>query len=73
MTKLAQFKSAKALELAATNLVGTAGAGMGFVLAQQNGSLNAPTPQVSFLKGNHNPCSMLRPRLFRFRLVVFMP
>ena len=43
MTKLAQFKAAKAMELAAKNEGGTAGAGMGmgmgFVLAQQMGGL----------------------------------
>ncbi len=43
MTKLAQFKAAKAMELAAANEGGTAGAGMGmgmgFVLAQQMGTM----------------------------------
>lgn len=43
MTKLAQFKAAKAMEAAAKNEGGTAGAGMGmgmgFVLAQQMGGL----------------------------------
>ncbi|PIB39258.1 SPFH domain-containing protein [Maribacter sp. 4G9] len=43
MTKLSQFKAAKAMEAAAKNEGGTAGAGMGmgmgFVLAQQMGSM----------------------------------
>lgn len=43
MAKLSQFKAAKAMELAAKNEGGTAGAGMGmgmgFVLAQQMGSM----------------------------------
>ncbi|WP_367186941.1 SPFH domain-containing protein [Maribacter confluentis] len=43
MGKLAQFKAAKAMELAAKNEGGTAGAGMGmgmgFVLAQQMGGM----------------------------------
>ncbi|MGB5554873.1 MAG: SPFH domain-containing protein [Flavobacteriaceae bacterium] len=46
MTKLAQFKAAKAMELAAANEGGTAGAGMGmgmgFVLAQQMGNMMNP-------------------------------
>ena len=46
MTKLAQFKAAKAMELAAANEGGTAGAGMGmgmgFVLAQQMGGILNP-------------------------------
>ena len=46
MTKLAQFKAAKAMEAAAKNEGGTAGAGMGmgmgFVLAQQMGSMINP-------------------------------
>ncbi len=46
MTKLAQFKAAKAMEEAAKNEGGTAGAGMGmgmgFVLAQQMGSMMNP-------------------------------
>ncbi|PIF00749.1 MAG: antifreeze protein [Maribacter sp.] len=53
MTKLSQFKAAKAMEAAAKNEGGTAGAGMGmgmgFVLAQQMGSMmGQPTPQQSF-------------------------
>jgi len=53
MTKLAQFKAAKAMELAAANEGGTAGAGMGmgmgFVLAQQMGGLmNPQSPQQGF-------------------------
>lgn len=47
MTKLAQFKAAKAMEEAAKNEGGTAGAGMGmgmgFVLAQQMGSMMNPS------------------------------
>ncbi|MRI01366.1 DUF4339 domain-containing protein [Kriegella sp. EG-1] len=47
MTKLAQFKAAKAMEEAAKNEGGTAGAGMGmgmgFVLAQQMGNMMNPT------------------------------
>ncbi len=46
MTKLAQFKAAKAMEAAAKNEGGTAGAGMGmgmgFVLAQQMGGMLNP-------------------------------
>ncbi|WP_411029161.1 SPFH domain-containing protein [Spongiimicrobium sp. 3-5] len=46
MTKLSQFKAAKAMEAAAKNEGGTAGAGMGmgmgFVLAQQMGSMMNP-------------------------------
>lgn len=45
MSKLSQFKAAKAMEAAASNEGGTAGAGMGmgmgFVLAQQMGSMMA--------------------------------
>ncbi|MBD0779438.1 SPFH domain-containing protein [Maribacter sp. ANRC-HE7] len=53
MTKLAQFKAAKAMEAAAKNEGGTAGAGMGmgmgFVLAQQMGSMmGQPTSQQPF-------------------------
>lgn len=53
MTKLAQFKAAKAMEAAAKNEGGTAGAGMGmgmgFVLAQQMGSMmNPQAPQQVF-------------------------
>ncbi len=46
MSKLTQFKAAKAMEAAASNEGGTAGAGMGmgmgFVLAQQMGSMMSP-------------------------------
>ena len=49
MTKLAQFKAAKAMEAAAKNEGGTAGAGMGmgmgFVLAQQMGGMMNPQGQ----------------------------
>ena len=53
MTKLAQFKAAKAMEAAAKNEGGTAGAGMGmgmgFVLAQQmGGMMNPQAPQQGF-------------------------
>ncbi|GGG39747.1 antifreeze protein, type I [Croceivirga lutea] len=48
MQKLAQFKAAKAMELAAKNEGGTAGAGMGmgmgFVLAQQMGGMMGGSP-----------------------------
>lgn len=48
MQKLAQFKAAKAMELAAKNEGGTAGAGMGmgmgFVLAQQMGGMMGGNP-----------------------------
>ncbi len=48
MQKLAQFKAAKAMEAAAKNEGGTAGAGMGmgmgFVLAQQMGSMMGGVP-----------------------------
>ena len=51
MSKLAQFKAAKAMEAAAKNEGGTAGAGMGmgmgFVLAQQMGSLMNPAGNVA--------------------------
>ncbi len=54
MTKLSQFKAAKAMEAAAKNEGGTAGAGMGmgmgFVLAQQMGNMMNPQaaqPQVA--------------------------
>ena len=58
MTKLAQFKAAKAMELAAANEGGTAGAGMGmgmgFVLAQQMGNMmNPQAPQQAF--GSQSP------------------
>jgi membrane protease subunit (stomatin/prohibitin family) len=49
MTKLSQFKAAKAMEAAAKNEGGTAGAGMGmgmgFVLAQQMGSMMGQSAQ----------------------------
>ena len=49
MSKLAQFKAAKAMEAAAKNEGGTAGAGMGmgmgFVLAQQMGNMMNPAMQ----------------------------
>jgi len=49
MTKLSQFKAAKAMEAAAKNEGGTAGAGMGmgmgFVLAQQMGNMMNPQVQ----------------------------
>ena len=52
MGKLAQFKAAKAMELAAKNEGGTAGAGMGmgmgFVLAQQMGGLMGQTGTQPF-------------------------
>ena len=55
MQKLAQFKAAKAMEAAAKNEGGTAGAGMGmgmgFVLAQQMGNMMGGTmgqPQTGF-------------------------
>lgn len=53
MSKLAQFKAAKAMEEAAKNEGGTAGAGMGmgmgFVLAQQMGTMMNPhAPQQPF-------------------------
>ncbi|NAS12500.1 SPFH domain-containing protein [Poritiphilus flavus] len=56
MTKLSQFKAAKAMEAAAKNEGGTAGAGMGmgmgFVLAQQMGNMmSQPTAQQAFPPG----------------------
>ncbi len=56
MTKLSQFKAAKAMEAAAKNEGGTAGAGMGmgmgFVLAQQMGNMmSQPTSQQAFPSG----------------------
>ena len=53
MTKLSQFKAAKAMEAAAKNEGGTAGAGMGmgmgFVLAQQMGNMmSQPGAQQPF-------------------------
>ncbi|NQX77500.1 SPFH domain-containing protein [Gilvibacter sp.] len=51
LDKLAKFKAAKAIEAAAANEGGTAGAGMGmgmgFVLAQQMGSLMGTTGQAA--------------------------
>ncbi len=50
LNKLTKFKTAKAIEAAAANEGGTAGAGMGmgmgFVLAQQMGGMMAGTPQA---------------------------
>lgn len=55
MGKLAQFKAAKAMEAAAKNEGGTAGAGMGmgmgFVLAQQMGGLVSPAPVAGTAAG----------------------
>ncbi len=52
MTKLSQFKAAKAMEAAAKNEGGTAGAGMGmgmgFVLAQQMGNMMGQQPAQPF-------------------------
>ncbi|WP_297791799.1 SPFH domain-containing protein [uncultured Eudoraea sp.] len=52
MTKLSQFKAAKAMEAAAKNEGGTAGAGMGmgmgFVLAQQMGTMMGQPSQQPF-------------------------
>ncbi len=51
LDKLTKFKTAKAIEAAAANEGGTAGAGMGmgmgFVLAQQMGGMMAGTPQAN--------------------------
>ncbi|MGF1559065.1 MAG: SPFH domain-containing protein [Flavobacteriaceae bacterium] len=60
MTKLAQFKAAKAMEAAAKNEGGTAGAGMGmgmgFVLAQQMGNMMSPqAPQQAFGANTQQP------------------
>lgn len=60
MTKLAQFKAAKAMEAAAKNEGGTAGAGMGmgmgFVLAQQMGNIMSPqAPQQAFGANTQQP------------------
>ena len=60
MTKLAQFKAAKAMEAAAKNEGGTAGAGMGmgmgFVLAQQMGNMMSPqAPQQTFGANTQQP------------------
>ncbi len=56
MTKLAQFKAAKAMEAAAKNEGGTAGAGMGmgmgFVLAQQMGGMLNPQAQQQGFTGS---------------------
>jgi len=51
LDKLTKFKTAKAIEVAAANEGGTAGAGMGmgmgFVLAQQMGGMMTGTPQAN--------------------------
>jgi len=58
MTKLSQFKAAKAMEAAAKNEGGTAGAGMGmgmgFVLAQQMGSMMNPMAGQQVQAQNNN-------------------
>jgi membrane protease subunit (stomatin/prohibitin family) len=61
MTKLAQFKFVKAMELAATNLDSMAGAEMGFVLTQQNGSFNAPTLRSAFWRATTNLAACFAP------------
>ncbi|MGB5668570.1 MAG: SPFH domain-containing protein [Maribacter sp.] len=65
MTKLSQFKAAKAMEAAAKNEGGTAGAGMGmgmgFVLAQQMGNMmSQPGAQQPF-GGQTQPTAAIPP------------
>lgn len=64
MSKLSQFKAAKAMEAAASNEGGTAGAGMGmgmgFVLAQQMGSMIAQ-PQAAQPLQPHGPAASAPP------------
>ncbi|WP_340199507.1 SPFH domain-containing protein [Ascidiimonas sp. W6] len=59
MTKLSQFKAAKAMEAAAKNEGGTAGAGMGmgmgFVLAQQMGNMMNPAVGQATAQPAQNP------------------
>ncbi|XLS29001.1 SPFH domain-containing protein [Flavobacteriaceae bacterium M23B6Z8] len=59
MTKLSQFKAAKAMEAAAKNEGGTAGAGMGmgmgFVLAQQMGNMMNPAAGQVAAQPAQNP------------------
>jgi membrane protease subunit (stomatin/prohibitin family) len=59
MTKLSQFKAAKAMEAAAKNEGGTAGAGMGmgmgFVLAQQMGQMMQPATAQATAQPAQNP------------------
>ena len=58
LDKLTKFKTAKAIEAAAANEGGTAGAGrgmgMGFVLAQQMGGMMTGAPQASMPMANQN-------------------
>ncbi len=58
LDKLTKFKTAKAIEAAASNEGGTAGAGMGmgmgFVMAQQMGSLMNPTNGQSQVQSQQN-------------------
>ena len=65
MTKLAQFKAAKAMEEAAKNEGGTAGAGMGmgmgFVLAQQMGSMMNPQAAQQPFGGQAQPTTVPPP------------
>ncbi|EAR16761.1 MULTISPECIES: SPFH domain-containing protein [Robiginitalea] len=64
MSKLSQFKAAKAMEAAASNEGGTAGAGMGmgmgFVLAQQMGSMMAQ-PQAAQPQQPRGPVASVPP------------
>ena len=59
LDKLTKFKTAKAIEAAATNEGGTAGAGMGmgmgFVLAQQMGGTMMGSPQATPQMGGQQP------------------
>lgn len=65
MTKLSQFKAAKAMEAAAKNEGGTAGAGMGmgmgFVLAQQMGNMMSQTGSQQPFGGQPQQAAMVPP------------
>ncbi|ASV30359.1 SPFH domain-containing protein [Maribacter cobaltidurans] len=72
MTKLSQFKAAKAMEAAAKNEGGTAGAGMGmgmgFVLAQQMGNMMGQSSQPL---GNQAPQSASVPPPIPLQVTYF--
>ncbi len=65
LDKLTKFKTAKAIEAAAKNEGGTAGAGMGmgmgFVLAQQMGGMMAGAPQANTQMGNQQQAGSFPP------------
>ncbi|AWX44675.1 uncharacterized protein HME9304_01678 [Flagellimonas maritima] len=65
LDKLTKFKTAKAIEAAAKNEGGTAGAGMGmgmgFVLAQQMGGMMTGAPQANIQMGNQQQAGSFPP------------